>query len=249
MNPIENLRKLNYKLPKASSPGGNYVSVNIRKNVAYIAIQFPIIDGEFFYQGRLGDNLSTQDGYKAMQFISEAVLLSLFSIILAVILVWLFFTPFIDLVNRPIGIEFISTPKFWLSVVGVSLIVGILSGSYPAFYMSALQPSGIFKNHSKGGKGNVFMRNALVTGQFAITTILIISSIVIFQQLNFIRTADVGYSRDQILTVKLMDDNFHEESFFNCCCEHFFGWNGLGSGRENGTSILVDEYAGSGIAD
>lgn len=145
-----------------------------------------------------------------MQFISEAVLLSLFSIILAVILVSLFFTPFIDLVNRPIGIDFISTPKFWLSVVGVSLIVGILSGSYPAFYMSALQPSGIFKNHSKGGKGNIFMRNALVTGQFAITTILIISSIVIFQQLNFIRTADVGYSRDQILTVKLMDDNFHE---------------------------------------
>ena len=145
-----------------------------------------------------------------MQFISEAVLLSLFSIIAAVILVWAFFPPFVDLVNRPIGIDFISRPEFWLSVLGVSFIVGILSGSYPAFYMSALQPSGIFKNHTKGGKGNTFMRNALVTGQFAITTILIISSIVIFQQLNFIRTADVGYSRDQILTVNLMDDNIFE---------------------------------------
>ncbi|MCG8373978.1 MAG: ABC transporter permease, partial [Balneolales bacterium] len=145
-----------------------------------------------------------------MQFISEAVLLSLFSIIAAVILVWVFFPPFVELVNRPISIEFIARFEFWLSVLGVSFVVGILSGSYPAFYMSALQPSGIFKNHSKGGKGNTFMRNALVTGQFAITTILIISSIVIFQQLNFIRTADVGYSRDQVLTVQLMDDNIFE---------------------------------------
>lgn len=143
-----------------------------------------------------------------MQFISEAVLLSLFSISMAVVLVWVFFPSFIDLVNRPIGVEFITALEFWLSVIGVSLLVGILAGSYPAFYMSALQPSGIFKNHTKGGKGNALMRNTLVTGQFAITTVLIISSIVIFQQLNFIRTTDVGYTRDQILTVPLKDSNF-----------------------------------------
>lgn len=143
-----------------------------------------------------------------MQFISEAVLLSLFSILMAVVLVWMFFPSFINLVNRPIDIDFFATIEFWSSVIGVSLVVGVLAGSYPAFYMSSLQPSGIFKNHTKGGKGNAFMRNALVTGQFAITTILIISSIVIFQQLHFIRTADVGYSRDQILTIPLNDDNF-----------------------------------------
>lgn len=74
MNPIENLKKLNYKLPKASNPGGNYVSVNIRKDIAYIAIQFPIIEGEFLYQGRLGDNLSTRNGYKAMELCALNVL-------------------------------------------------------------------------------------------------------------------------------------------------------------------------------
>lgn len=143
-----------------------------------------------------------------MQFISEAVLLSLFSILMAVVLVWMFFPSFINLVNRPISIDFITTFEFWFSVLGVSLIVGVLAGSYPAFYMSTLQPSGIFKNHTKGGKRNAFMRNTLVTAQFTITTILIISSIVIFQQLNFIRTTDVGYTRDQILTIPLKDDNF-----------------------------------------
>ncbi|GAB5410440.1 MAG: ABC transporter permease [Balneolaceae bacterium] len=143
-----------------------------------------------------------------MQFISEAVLLSLFSILMAVVLVWMFFPSFVNLVNRSIDIDFFTTIEFWISVLGISLVVGVLAGSYPAFYMSRLQPSGIFKNHTKGGKGNAFMRNALVTGQFAITTILIIGSIVIFQQLNFIRTTDVGYTRDQILTVPLNDDNF-----------------------------------------
>ncbi|MCG8374076.1 MAG: hypothetical protein MI700_11100, partial [Balneolales bacterium] len=114
-------------------------------------------------------------------------------------------------VNREIGMDFFTAPDFWLSVLGVSCLVGLVAGSYPAFYMSSLRPSGIFKNMTKGGKGNTFMRNALVMGQFSITTILIISSIVIFRQLDYIRTADVGYTRDQILTVYLKDESVGEQ--------------------------------------
>ncbi len=55
------------KLPKPTFPGGSYHSVNIRGNIAYIAIQFPIEDEVFFYQGRLGKEISKEDGYKAMQ--------------------------------------------------------------------------------------------------------------------------------------------------------------------------------------
>ncbi len=146
-----------------------------------------------------------------MQFISEAVLLSFISIVLALALVRILFPPFIDLVNREIGIDFFTAPGFWLSVLGISFLVGLIAGSYPAFYMSSLRPSGIFKNMTKGGKGNTFMRNALVMGQFSITTILIISSIVIFQQLDYIRTADVGYTRDQILTVHIKDESVGEQ--------------------------------------
>lgn len=146
-----------------------------------------------------------------MQFISEAVLLSLMSIVLALVLVGVFFTPFISLVNREIGMDFFTAPEFWLSVLGISFLVGLIAGSYPAFYMSSLRPSGIFKNMTKGGKGNTFMRNALVMGQFAITTVLIISSIVIFQQLDYIRTTDVGYTRDQILTVQIKDESVGEQ--------------------------------------
>ena len=67
MNINKKLKELNIVLPSVSQPGGNYVSVNVRGNIAYVAIQFPIDNGEYFYQGRLGEQLTTEDGYKAMQ--------------------------------------------------------------------------------------------------------------------------------------------------------------------------------------
>ena len=74
MDPIENLKELGLTLPNASTPGGNYVSVNIRENIAYIAIQFPILNEEFKYQGRLGEEISTEEGYKAMELCALNVL-------------------------------------------------------------------------------------------------------------------------------------------------------------------------------
>ncbi|MEN7548704.1 RidA family protein [Rapidithrix thailandica] len=63
----ERLNALGLTLPQVSTPGGNYVSVNIRGIIAYVAIQFPILNEEYFYQGKLGMKLSTEDGYKAME--------------------------------------------------------------------------------------------------------------------------------------------------------------------------------------
>lgn len=74
MDPIENLRNLGLKLPSASKPGGSYVSVNIRGNIAYIAIQFPILNEEFKFQGRLGNEISTEEGFKAMELCALNVL-------------------------------------------------------------------------------------------------------------------------------------------------------------------------------
>lgn len=74
MDPKENLIKLGLELPNVSTPGGSYESVNIRKEIAYIAIQFPILNEEFKYQGRLGNEVSTQEGYKAMELCALNVL-------------------------------------------------------------------------------------------------------------------------------------------------------------------------------
>jgi enamine deaminase RidA (YjgF/YER057c/UK114 family) len=74
MNPKENLKKMNLELPEVSTPGGSYVSVNVRENIAYIAIQFPILNDKYLYQGRLGNEISTEQGYKAMELCALNVL-------------------------------------------------------------------------------------------------------------------------------------------------------------------------------
>lgn len=74
MNPIENLTKLELVLPELTTPGGSYVSINIRENIAYVAIQFPIKNEEYLYQGRLGNEISTNEGYEAMELCALNVL-------------------------------------------------------------------------------------------------------------------------------------------------------------------------------
>ena len=74
MSPEQNLAAHRYKLPNVSTPGGSYVSVNVRGNMAYVAIQFPIVNEAYLYQGRLGEDLSTEEGYKAMELCALNVL-------------------------------------------------------------------------------------------------------------------------------------------------------------------------------
>lgn len=74
MNPLENLKRHGFTLPRTSIPGGNYISVNVRGNIAYFAIQFPISNGDYLFQGSLGEEISTNGGYKAMQLCALNVL-------------------------------------------------------------------------------------------------------------------------------------------------------------------------------
>jgi enamine deaminase RidA (YjgF/YER057c/UK114 family) len=74
IEPKINLTQLGLELPNVSTPGGNYVSVNIRENIAYVAIQFPIRNEEYLHQGRLGKEITTEQGYKAMELCTLNVL-------------------------------------------------------------------------------------------------------------------------------------------------------------------------------
>lgn len=140
-----------------------------------------------------------------MQFSAEAIIFSMIGIIIAFAILFLLLPAFSGLVDRSFDASLFLTLTFWLVLIGTGFFVGLIAGSYPAFFMSALNPIGIFKNQMKGGSGNRKLRNALVIGQFAVTNILIIGSIVIFQQLNFIKSSDSGYDRDQVLAVTIKD--------------------------------------------
>lgn len=143
-----------------------------------------------------------------MQFSAEAVLFSMIGTAVAFFIVYLTLPAFSSLLDRNIDAQILLTPIFWIVLIAIGATVGIISGSYPAFFMSALKPSGIFKNQIKGGKGNRMLRNGLVIAQFTITNILIIASIVIFKQLDYIKTRDSGFDREQVLTVKVTDPEF-----------------------------------------
>ncbi|MEE9362217.1 MAG: RidA family protein [Cellulophaga sp.] len=74
MNIKDKLRKLKLELPEVTAPGGSYTSVNIRGAIVYVAIQFPIVNCDYLYQGRLGSEITTEEGYKAMQLCALNVL-------------------------------------------------------------------------------------------------------------------------------------------------------------------------------
>ena len=142
-----------------------------------------------------------------MQFISEAVVISLLSIFAATFIIAAFLPTFSDLVDRELTSQIFLSWKFWGFALFTSLLVGVISGSYPAFYMSKLKPALILKSQVTGGKGNTFLRNSLVIAQFTITIVLVISSIVVFKQLDYIRTTDTGLDRDQVISISSSDSD------------------------------------------
>jgi putative ABC transport system permease protein len=134
------------------------------------------------------------------QFLTEAVLLSFLSLGLALVLAYAALPHFNNLASKQIVFPF-QNAWFWLIVIVTGGVVGILAGSYPAFFLSAFQPLKVLKNQiSQEGKGG-YLRNSLVVFQFMISVMLIVGTGVIFRQLNYIQTKKLGYNKDQILII------------------------------------------------
>lgn len=135
------------------------------------------------------------------QFLTESVLISLLSLLAGILLSTLLLPFFNELSGKDISIPFTSL-MFWASVLIATVVLGLFSGSYPAFFMSRFMPVDTLKGgQSSIGGGKV--RNALVVFQFAISVFLIVSTLVVFQQLNFIQGKDLGFTKDQVV---ILDD-------------------------------------------
>jgi putative ABC transport system permease protein len=135
------------------------------------------------------------------QFLTESVLISFIALIFAIVIAWSLMPYFNQLAGKTITVNTIFHPGMLLSLVVLMLIVGLLAGSYPAFFLSAFQPIAVLKGKLTSGFKKSWLRNALVVFQFVITIILIIGTIVIYNQLNYIREKDIGYNRNQVLVI------------------------------------------------
>lgn len=136
------------------------------------------------------------------QFIGESMLISALSMVLAMLITYVLLPFFNVLVAKEIVIS-LSDTMFWISALVIVCITGILAGTYPAFFLSSYQPAQALKNaaSSKGGSGS--LRKALVIFQFTLTVILVASSLVIYNQIQFIFNKNIGYNRESVLSFPL----------------------------------------------
>jgi len=137
-----------------------------------------------------------------MQFMGESLIVSALAAILAVLLVIILLPSFNTAVEKQIDLTF-SDPHLWLSILGLIFITGFVAGSYPALYLSNLQPIRILKGRLIFTNKGIFLRKGLVVFQFSLSVFLIIGMLVISRQMNYIQTKKLGLDRENVMYISL----------------------------------------------
>jgi ABC-type antimicrobial peptide transport system permease subunit len=131
------------------------------------------------------------------QFMSESILVALISLVVAVIIVWLVLPEFNDITDKKIALDFsLLQMSFFL---GITIFTGIISGSYPAFYLSSFNPVKVLKGELRTSLGELWIRRGLVIVQFFLSVVLIVSVLVIYSQIDFVQSKNLGYNKENIL--------------------------------------------------
>ncbi len=136
------------------------------------------------------------------QFMGESLLVSFLAICLSLLVVALLLPSFNALTDKELQLDF-SNPFFIFLVVGLTLVAGIVSGSYPALFMSSLKPIIVLKGILKFNAGATFFRKGLVVFQFALSIILILGMIVIYRQIDYIHNKDLGFAKEDLLYIPI----------------------------------------------
>lgn len=146
--------------------------------------------------------LGTQRRNLISQFLTEAVLMSLISFVLAIVIALLLLPYLNNLAAKKLTLSFTEHPLMLPLLVVFTIFVGLIAGSYPAFYLSAFRPVQVLKGTVAGGFKRSYLRSSLVVFQFFISIVLIIATIIIYNQLGYIRNKKLGFNKEQVLLVK-----------------------------------------------
>lgn len=134
----------------------------------------------------------------AGQFMGEALLIALLSAVLAVLLVVLLLPAFNSLTSKQMVLPW-SDPSFWGIIGGLLVATGLLAGSYPALFLSSLNPVRILKGALKFDSSSVWVRQGLVVFQFGLSVILIVGMIIIYRQVGFVQNKNLGFDRENLV--------------------------------------------------
>jgi len=149
-------------------------------------------------------------GQLIAQFLGESLLISFFSLLLAVVLVGLALPSFNELAGKQL------TVRLWdwrllLALLGISVVTGLVSGSYPALFLSGFKPVKVLKGNLRTMGGNRLFRNGLVVVQFVVSIVLLIGTVVIFSQLRYIRDRDMGFDKENLLYTSMKGNMWNKK--------------------------------------
>jgi len=140
------------------------------------------------------------------QFLGESLLQAAIALLLAVGLVLLLLPAFNNLAEKQLILDITGNMSMLFVLAGIILFTGLVSGSYPAFLLSSFRPANTLKGNYQAGSGGFAMRRVLVVGQFTATIILIIGTLIMYRQLNYIKNADLGLDRDHVVAITMSNE-------------------------------------------
>ena len=137
------------------------------------------------------------------QFLTEAFVITLVSMLLSIVMMDLCFPFFNSITGKNFDLSLKTIGEFMPALLLITLVIGVIAGSYPAFYLSKLKPVAILKGQSVFTKNRFNLRTSLVVFQFTITIVLIVATLVISNQINFIQTKDMGFNKEQLMIIDI----------------------------------------------
>ncbi|HMB91089.1 MAG TPA: ABC transporter permease, partial [Rhodothermales bacterium] len=155
--------------------------------------------------------LGAYRGQLIRQFFSESVLLTLIALLVAVALLYLLLPIFNQVSGLSLSLTATSARWLLLGLLGVSVFVGVVAGSYPALYLSSFRPVGVLKGAFKTSAAGVMLRKGLVVFQFAVSMVLIAGTLVILSQLDYLRSKPLGFEKEQIVVLPFRADVLREQ--------------------------------------
>ena len=151
-----------------------------------------------------------------LQFLSESVLISWTAILISFGLLYLTLPWLNKISGQVLSIHLLMKWQIFIPVLMTPFVVGIMAGLYPALFMSSFQPVKTLKGLVKAGGGNISFRKVLVVTQFTISIVLIITTVIVFQQLRYMQETSLGYNKDHLITLPYYNDlNTSYETFRN----------------------------------
>jgi putative ABC transport system permease protein len=149
-----------------------------------------------------------------LQFLSESIVMVCIAFVFAIFLTELFLQEFNRLINGNLSLAVLKGPVILFFTIGGMIGLGIIAGFYPAVYLSSFQPAPILKGEKITGRSGLKFRKILFILQFTISIILIISTLMVRSQLNFMRHRDLGFQKEQVITLQLNRNIFGKKEVF-----------------------------------